>query len=80
MKKILILTFIPVLVSSISVSAQQVPLPCMGDDCNQNGGSTGEGDGGPATTPIDDYAPLLVVTAIGIAGTIYYRQRQLIKK
>lgn len=40
-----------------------------------------ENDGlGAGVTPIDNYAPLLVVTAIGIAGAIYYRQRRLIKK
>ncbi|WP_291074805.1 hypothetical protein [Empedobacter sp. UBA5987] len=35
---------------------------------------------GKPSTRIDDYAPLLVISAISIAGFISYRQRQVIKK
>ena len=35
---------------------------------------------GILSTPIVDYAPLLVISAISIAGFISYRQRQVIKK
>ena len=35
---------------------------------------------GKPETPIDDYAPILIVTAVTIAGFISYRQRQVIKK
>lgn len=31
-------------------------------------------------TPIDDYLPLLVITAVTIAGVVSYKQSQLIKK
>jgi len=39
-----------------------------------------DGIGGNGPTPIDDYAPILIVTAITIAGYFSYRQRQIIKK
>lgn len=39
-----------------------------------------DGLGSGGSTPIDDYAPLLVITAVAIAGLVSYRQRQLIKK
>lgn len=40
-----------------------------------------ENDGiGSNATPINDYAPLLIITAVTIAGFISYKQRQLIKK
>ncbi|MDM1549977.1 hypothetical protein [Empedobacter falsenii] len=35
---------------------------------------------GKPSTPIDDYAPILIVTAVTIAGYFSYRQRQVIKK
>lgn len=43
--------------------------------------SRDENDGiGTNNTPIDDYTPLLIITAVAIAGFISYKQRQLIKK
>lgn len=48
------------------------PVPLARDE------NDGLGSGGP--TPIDDYVPLLVITAISIAGIVSYKQRQLIKK
>ncbi|MDH1883580.1 hypothetical protein [Empedobacter sp. GD03797] len=35
---------------------------------------------GKPATPIDDYVPLLVITAISIAGIVSYKQRLIIKK
>lgn len=81
MKKLLKINlfFLFVFIINISVNAQQPPELCNPDweDCNVNG--EGQGDG-TRKVPIDDYAPLLVVTAVTIAGIISYRQRQLIKK
>lgn len=82
MKKLLKINlfFLFVFIINISVNAQP-PNPCDSGwgDCNENGGNTGNGDG-TRKVPIDDYAPLLVITAVTIAGIISYRQRQLIKK
>lgn len=84
MKKLLKINlfFLFVFIINISVNAQPPPPnPCDSgwDDCNENGGNTGNGDG-TRKVPIDDYAPLLVITAVTIAGYFSYRQRQIIKK
>ena len=47
------------------------PIPLARDENDGLGGNP---------TPIDDYLPLLVITAISIAGIVSYKQRQLIKK
>ncbi|WP_291118756.1 hypothetical protein [Empedobacter sp. UBA7248] len=57
--------------------------PCPPDmpDCESSDGGGIEGGGtGGRKVPIDDYAPILIVTAVTIAGVISYRQRQVIKK
>ena len=54
--------------------------PCPpGFECSGGGEEEGGGTGG-RKVPIDDYAPILIVTAVTIAGVISYRQRQVIKK
>lgn len=65
---------------TINTSAQE---PCPPDipDCETSGGGDETGGGnGVRSTPIDDYAPLLIITAITIAGLISYRQTELLKK
>lgn len=43
------------------------------------GGNVGDGTGG-RSTPIDNYLPLLIISAIVIGGAISYRQKELFTK
>lgn len=47
---------------------------CIGDD------GTGGATGGGRTTPINDYAPILVITGAMIAGVYLQRKKQLFNK
>ena len=77
LKHILIIT---IFFSFTTLEAANLPEPCEpGFECS--GGGEEEGDGtGIRKVPIDDYAPILIVTAVTIAGYFSYRQRQIIKK
>ncbi|WP_333663600.1 hypothetical protein [Chishuiella changwenlii] len=65
---------------SFSSLQAQLPEPCPdGFECEGGGGDGGQGTGG-RSTPIDDYIPALVVTAIMIGGAISYKQKELFRK
>jgi len=68
--------------SNVYVYAQCNPdFEICDDNTPPNPGDTGPADGtGGRTTPIDDYLPILVVTAIMIGGAISYKQRELFRK
>ncbi|SFM75476.1 hypothetical protein SAMN05421738_102185 [Algoriella xinjiangensis] len=55
---------------------------CMPGDpeCDPNTPPDPTNSPGNRKLPIDDYAPLLIITAITIAGLISYKQRELLKK
>lgn len=54
--------------------------PCEpGFDCSGGGSENGNGTG-TRKVPIDDYTPILIITAITIAGLISYKQRELLRK
>ncbi len=81
MKKYLRLSFFMLflLFSTNYALADDCPPWVDPSECG-GGGGEGLGDGTGRKTPIDDYASILVITAVTIAGIISYRQRQLIKK
>ncbi|MGL5233641.1 MAG: hypothetical protein ACRC8Z_02635 [Empedobacter falsenii] len=77
LKHILIIT---IFFSFSTLQAADLPQPCEpGFDCSGGGEETGGGLGG-RKVPINDYVPLLVITAISIAGIVSYKQRLIIKK
>lgn len=79
MKKYFKLHFL-ILLLAFSVSNTFAQEPCEpGFDCSDGGGEEGGGTGSPGT-PIDDYLPLLIITAVTIAGIYSYKQRKLIQK
>lgn len=60
------------------VLAQTPPLPGGGWDDN---GDEDENQGdGTQKTPIDNYLPILIITAVTIAGIYSYKERKLIQK
>lgn len=65
--------------SCITTYSQICPPDPDGWTTNCNGEQPGQGNG-TRSTPINDYAPLLIITAITIAGLISYKQRELLKK
>ncbi|GGF09479.1 hypothetical protein SAMN05443634_11448 [Chishuiella changwenlii] len=70
-------TFILLTILNVSISAQDC-LP--GDpDCGTPPPPVTGAPGTPAT-PIDDYIPMLVVTAIIVGGAISYKQKELFRK
>lgn len=60
------------------VNAQSPGPPCRFGNCND--GDQGQGDGSSKGTPIDGYLPVLIITAVTIAGIYSYKQRKLIQK
>lgn len=79
LKHILIIT---IFFSFTTLEAADLPQPydCEpGFECSGGGEEEGGGTGG-RKVPIHDYAPILIVTAVTIAGYFSYRQRQIIKK
>ena len=71
---------ITIFFSFTTLEAANLPEPCEpGFECSGGGEEEGGGTGG-RKVPIHDYAPILIVTAVTIAGYFSYRQRQIIKK
>ena len=82
MKKYIKHLFVTLLFFSYTSTYAQEPCEPgseSGFDCSGGGSETGGGSGS-RKLPIDDYAPLLIITAITIAGLISYKQRELLKK
>ncbi len=48
-------------------------------ECSNGGSENGNGTG-TRKVPINDYTPILIITAITIAGLISYKQRELLRK
>ena len=76
--KINLLIIILALFSTSTVFAVDPPTP-PGGGWEDNGGDAEPGDG-TQKTPIDDYLPILIITAVTIAGIYSYKQRKLIQK
>lgn len=72
----LLLTFILVTILNVSISAQD----CLPGDAECGPPPPVTGTPGTQATPIDDYLPILVVTAIMIGGAISYKQKELFRK
>ena len=80
MKKYIKHLFVTLLFFSYT-SSTYAQEPCEpGFDCGGDGGSETGGGLGGRKVPIDDYAPLLIITAITIAGLISYKQREFLRK
>lgn len=51
-----------------------------GDDTPPTPGDQEQQGDGTQTTPIDNYLPILIITAVTIAGIYSYKERKLIQK
>lgn len=73
----LLFTFILITVLNVAIYAQD----CLPGD-PECGGTPPPVTGAPGAqaTPIDDYLPFLIVTAIMIGGVISYKQKEFFKK
>lgn len=69
-------TFILAIILNVSIQAQ----PSLPGDEDGETPPPPTGTPGAQSTPIDDYLPILVVTAIMIGGAISYRQKELFRK
>lgn len=82
MKKYFKIHFL-ILLLAFSVNNTLAQEPCEpGFTCDDsdNGGNDASGGLGRRGVPIDDYLPLLIITAVTIAGIYSYKQRKLIQK
>jgi len=81
MKKYFNLILLILLFNSLGTSNLfgQNNCPPWDTNCSGESGSEGQG-GGTKKTPIDNYLPILIITAVTIAGIYSYKQRKLIQK
>ena len=74
MKKLKYLLTILLVSSSLNLSFAQGGVDDDGDYCPECPPTPANG---PGRTPIDDYAGVLIITALTIAGAIYYNKEKL---
>ena len=63
-----------------NASAQDCLPGDTSGECGPSVPEPGTGAPGIRKSPIDDYTPILIITAITIAGLISYKQRELLRK